>query len=46
MIFNVNDYSSDKVYYKKITSYLEFIYKVNFSNAIFIPINLKSHLET
>lgn len=35
------DYSTDKIYYKKIYSYLSFLSKVNFSNNLLIKnINL------
>lgn len=34
MIFRMSDYIADTVYEKKITSYIKFLYKVNFSNCI------------
>jgi hypothetical protein len=40
MIFSISDVTSDKVYKKKIDSYLEFLYKVNFSNCIYVDLRL------
>lgn len=40
MVFSINDQTADKVYKKKIESYLEFLYKVNFSNCIYVDLRL------
>jgi hypothetical protein len=42
MIFRLNEFGSDKVYKKKIEAYLDFIFKINFSNNIYVDLNLKS----
>lgn len=40
MIFRMNDNISDTVYEKKITSYVKFLYKINFSNRIYNDLSL------
>lgn len=42
MIFRMNDYVADSVYERKITSYIKFLYKVNFSNSIYIDLALSN----
>lgn len=42
MIFRMNDYVADTVYERKITSYIKFLYKVNFSNSIYTDLALSS----
>lgn len=42
MIFRMSDYIADTVYEKKITSYIKFLYKVNFSNCIYTDLSLSS----
>lgn len=42
MIFRMSDYIADTVYDKKITSYVKFLYKVNFSNCIYSDLSLSS----
>lgn len=46
MIFRLNEFGSDKVYKKKIEAYLDFIFKINFSNNIYVDLNLKSQSES
>ena len=42
MVFRINDFMGDSVYEKKITSFLSFLYKINFSNCIYIDLSLSS----
>ena len=46
MIFRMSDYISDTVYEKKITSYIKFLYKVNFSNCIYTDLTLNKPGKT
>jgi hypothetical protein len=41
MVFCMSDFSADKIYKKKIDSYIDFLYKVNFGNMIYVNLNLK-----
>lgn len=45
MVFSIGDLSSDKIYKKKIESYLDFIYKVNFGNGIYVNLNMKEEAD-
>jgi hypothetical protein len=40
MVFGLADLTSDKVYKKKIDSYLEFLFKLNFANCIYVDLRL------
>ena len=42
MTFKFNEYFHDSVYERKIISYLMFLYKVNFSNSIYVDLALSS----
>lgn len=42
MIFRMNDNISDTVYEKKITSYVRFLYKINFSNCVYNDLSLNN----
>lgn len=42
MVFRMNDCVGDTVYQRKITSYIKFIYKINFSNAIYTDLTLNN----
>lgn len=42
MIFRMNDCVADTVYERKITSFIKFLYKVNFSNSIYIDLALSN----
>lgn len=44
MVFSISDQTADKVYKKKIESYLEFLYKVNFSNCIYVDLRLSEEI--
>ena len=37
----MSDFSADKIYKKKIESYIDFLYKINFGNMIYVNLNLK-----
>ncbi len=43
MIFRLSELSSDSVYDKKITSYIQFLYKVNYSNNIYVDLSLSAN---
>ena len=43
MIFRMNQFLCDTVYEKKITSYIMFLYKVNFSNSIYVDLSLSNN---
>ena len=45
MVFRMNDFTSDNIYQKKICSYLEFLYKVNFSNNIYVDLSLSGPIK-
>lgn len=45
MVFCLSDFSADKVYKKKIESYVEFLYKINFGNMIYVNLNLKQEAD-
>ena len=40
MVFCMSDFPGDKIYKKKIDAYLDFLYKVNFSNMIYVDLRL------
>ena len=40
MIFRLSQLTSDNVYDKKITTFIQFLYKVNFSNSIYVDLSL------
>ena len=40
MIFSLSLSGTDAVYEKKITSYIEFLYKINFSNCLYADLSL------
>ena len=40
MIFSLSLSGTDAVYEKKITSYIEFLYKINFSNCLYVDLSL------
>ena len=40
MIFGLSSTGSDTVYEKKITSFVEFLYKINFANCIYVDLSL------
>ncbi len=40
MIFGMSNVTSDTIYEKKITTLIEFLYKVNFSNSIYVDLSL------
>ena len=42
MIFRMTEFMADNVYEKKITSYVMFLYKINFSNSIYVDLSLSS----
>ena len=42
MVFRMNEFICDSVYEKKITSYIMFLYKINFSNSIYVDLNLSN----
>ena len=46
MVFRMSDYIADTVYQRKITSYINFLYKVNFSNCIYNDLSLTSPGKT
>ncbi len=43
MIFGMSNVTSDTIYEKKITTLIEFLYKVNFSNSIYIDLSLSGN---
>lgn len=45
MIFRIQDSVADNVYEKKITSYVMFLYKINFTNAIYVDLNLSGNSQ-
>lgn len=42
MVFRMSEYIADTVYERKITSYVNFLYKVNFSNCIYSDLSLSN----
>ena len=42
MIFRMTEFMADNVYERKITSYVMFLYKVNFSNSIYVDLCLNN----
>lgn len=40
MVFSLSLSGSDTVYERKITSFIEFLYKINFSNCIYMDLSL------
>jgi hypothetical protein len=40
MVFRLSELTSDGVYDRKIASFIEFLYKVNFSNGIYVDLSL------
>jgi hypothetical protein len=40
MVFSLTLGGSDSVYERKITSYVEFLYKLNFSNRMYVDLSL------
>lgn len=40
MVFSLSLSGSDTVYERKITSYIEFLYKLNFANRMYIDLSL------
>lgn len=42
MIFRMSECAADTVYERKITSYIKFLYKVNFSNSIYTDLALSN----
>ena len=42
MIFRMTEFMADNVYERKITSYIMFLYKVNFSNSIYVDLTLSN----
>lgn len=42
MVFGMSNIASDSIYEKKITSFVEFLYKVNFSNSIYVDLSMSS----
>ena len=43
MVFGMSNVSSDAIYEKKITTFIEFMYKVNFSNSIYVDLSLSGN---
>jgi len=46
MVFRMSDYIADTVYDRKISSYIKFLYKVNFSNCIYSDLSLNNPGKT
>lgn len=42
MVFGISNIASDSIYEKKITSFVEFLYKVNFSNSLYVDLSMSS----
>lgn len=42
MVFGLSNITSDSIYERKITSFIEFMYKVNFSNSIYVDLSMSS----
>jgi hypothetical protein len=42
MVFRMTDFIADTVYERKITSYIKFLYKVNFANCIYADLSLNN----
>ena len=40
MVFSLSLAGSDTVYERKITSFIEFLYKINFANCIYVDLSL------
>ena len=45
MVFSMSNIASDSIYEKKITSFVEFLYKVNFSNSIYVDLSMSSQSD-
>jgi hypothetical protein len=43
MIFGMSNVTSDTIYEKKITTFIEFLYKINFSNSIYVDLSLSGN---
>lgn len=42
MVFRMTDFIADTVYERKITSYIKFLYKINFANCIYADLSLSN----
>ncbi len=45
MIFGMSNITSDTIYEKKITNFIEFLYKVNFSNSVYVDLSLSGNAD-
>lgn len=45
MVFSLSNVSNDSIYEKKINSFIEFLYKINLSNSIYVDLSLSSNLS-
>ena len=46
MVFSLSLTSTDQVYERKITSFVEFLYKLNFSNGLYVDLTLSQPKTT
>lgn len=42
MVFRMSDCMADTVYERKINSYVNFLYKINFSNCVYTDLSLSN----
>ena len=43
MVFGMSNVNSDTIYWKKISTFVEFLYKTNFSNSIYVDLSLNGN---